>query len=279
MSVEMIGKQISSMRKERGIKQEELANYVGISTQAVSKWENGGVPDIELLPKIADFFGVSIDSLFGRCITDYSDLESALTKKIAQTPAEKRFRLVFNYCWDIERALSGDISTDGGIEEYENNTSPNQQIHSSIMTNDGFTLMGIANLRQYFLIVPEPKNIESAYFDGTDYISFLKDFSDKDVFNTCIMLYKRDNEAAFTSKLLVKNMKIESEKANYVITVLEKYGLLYQNQIEMDDEIKTVYYFNPTPTFIAFLIFAKEVIKKPGTYGYYVENRNIPYLK
>lgn len=45
-----------SMRKERGIKQEELANYVGVSAQAVSKWENGGVPDTELLPRIADFF-------------------------------------------------------------------------------------------------------------------------------------------------------------------------------------------------------------------------------
>ena len=71
MSIEIIGKQIASMRKERGIKQEELANFVGVSTQAVSKWENGGVPDIELLPKIADFFSVSVDFLFGRSITDY----------------------------------------------------------------------------------------------------------------------------------------------------------------------------------------------------------------
>ena len=83
MSIEMIGKQIASLRKEKGIKQEELAKYVGVSTQAVSKWENGGVPDTELLPKIADFFSVSVDSLFGRNITDYSDLRSALIKKYA----------------------------------------------------------------------------------------------------------------------------------------------------------------------------------------------------
>ena len=53
MSVDTIGKQIASLRKEKGIKQEELANFVGVSIQAVSKWENGGVPDTELLPKIA----------------------------------------------------------------------------------------------------------------------------------------------------------------------------------------------------------------------------------
>ena len=78
MSMEIVGKQIAKLRKEKGVKQEELANDVGVSTQAVSKWENGGVPDIELLPKIADFFSVSIDYLFGRQITDYRDLRSAL---------------------------------------------------------------------------------------------------------------------------------------------------------------------------------------------------------
>ena len=96
MSIEMIGKQIAAMRKERGIKQEELANYVSVSTQAVSKWENGGVPDVELLPKIADFFSVSVDSLFGRNITDYSDLKTTLCKKIIDTPREQQFKVVFN---------------------------------------------------------------------------------------------------------------------------------------------------------------------------------------
>ena len=81
MSIEIIGMQIADMRMERGIRQEELAKYVGVSTQAVSKWENGGAPDIELLPKIADFFGVSTDFLFDRFITDYSDLQTVLTKK------------------------------------------------------------------------------------------------------------------------------------------------------------------------------------------------------
>lgn len=80
MSIEAIGKQIASLRKEKGARQEELAKYVGVSAQAVSKWENGGVPDIELLPKIADFFSVSIDSLFNRNISD-SNLQSALMKK------------------------------------------------------------------------------------------------------------------------------------------------------------------------------------------------------
>ena len=104
MSIEAIGKQIASLRKEKGARQEELAKYVGVSAQAVSKWENGGVPDIELLPKIADFFSVSIDSLFNRNISD-SNLQSALMKKIIETPNDQQIKAAFDLCWDIERAL------------------------------------------------------------------------------------------------------------------------------------------------------------------------------
>jgi len=60
-----IGNQIKTFRLEKKAKQEELAEYLGISTQAVSKWETGAsTPDITLLPGIATYLGVSIDELF-----------------------------------------------------------------------------------------------------------------------------------------------------------------------------------------------------------------------
>ncbi len=280
MSIEIIGKQIASMRKEKGIKQEELANYVGVSIQAVSKWENGGVPDIELLPKIADFFSVSVDSLFGRNITDYRDLQSALIEKLCDTPRDQQFKKVFNYCWDMERTLMpNDHSIErSSIEDYEKDIAENAQHYSSIMTNHGFTRMGIANRLQYFLIVPEPKDTDVAYFNGIDYPAFFKDFSDRDVFNACVFFNKRENNKAFTENILVKNLKIDTEKAIQVLAVLEKYRLIYKTQIELDDETQTVYNFSPTPSFIALLIFAREMIKKPDIFAYYSGGRKKPYL-
>lgn len=60
-----LGSVIKKLRAEQSVKQEELAEYLGISFQAVSKWETGTtLPDITLLPKIAAFFGVRIDELF-----------------------------------------------------------------------------------------------------------------------------------------------------------------------------------------------------------------------
>ena len=59
-----IGKVIYKLRKEKGITQENLANAVGVSVAAVSKWESkNSYPDITILPSIARFFNTSIDNL------------------------------------------------------------------------------------------------------------------------------------------------------------------------------------------------------------------------
>ncbi len=61
-----IGEKIALLRKAKNITQTELAEYLFLTPQTVSRWEvDNGVPEITLLPKIATFFGVSIDELFG----------------------------------------------------------------------------------------------------------------------------------------------------------------------------------------------------------------------
>ena len=61
-----IGNKIHELRKEKGVSQETLAAALGITGQAVSRWEAGGsYPDMEMIPAIANYFGISIDELFG----------------------------------------------------------------------------------------------------------------------------------------------------------------------------------------------------------------------
>ena len=67
-----LGEKIRELRKQRGVTQEKLAEHLGVTFQAVSKWESGAtMPDVLLIPAIASFFGVSTDELF-----DYSLYET-----------------------------------------------------------------------------------------------------------------------------------------------------------------------------------------------------------
>ena len=279
MDITVIGKQIAALRKERGIKQEELAGAVGVSAQAVSKWENGGVPDTELIPRIADFFEVSCDKLFGRSISDYADLRTALAKKIFETPLEERFEEAFEYCWALEKSLYSHQWDDDDIAEYRRTLGKKEQRYSSMMTDYGFTRMGIANRLSYFLMVPEIEDTELALFNGIDYPAFFKDFSDREFFDACVMLNKRDHRKAFTAGLLVKRLGVTHERAMEIIQMLRKYDLIGITSIEMDDETQEVYTFRPTPSLVALLIFARELIDKPRSFSFYSEMRDKPYLQ
>ena len=67
MSEMTLGKRIMQHRKRLGLTQEQLAERIGVSAQAVSKWENDlSCPDISLLPVLAEIFGITVDELLGK---------------------------------------------------------------------------------------------------------------------------------------------------------------------------------------------------------------------
>lgn len=123
-----IGEVIYTLRKEKGITQEQLADFVGVSSAAVSKWESGAsYPDITLLPVLATFFNVSIDKLlnfnielseadvreiYDECVESFNneEFEVALEKSnsyINKFPSSYTLKftlasLVFGSSWRIE---------------------------------------------------------------------------------------------------------------------------------------------------------------------------------
>lgn len=70
-----LGTNIRYLRQQKNMTQDQLADFLGVSYQAVSKWEtDANSPDISLLPKIAKFFEVSLDTLFSENITTVSEV-------------------------------------------------------------------------------------------------------------------------------------------------------------------------------------------------------------
>lgn len=75
-----LGKNIAKFRKEKGWTQSELGERLGVSNQAISKWESEmNMPDVMLLPAIADLFGCYIDELFQRNVMPERELGMPFT--------------------------------------------------------------------------------------------------------------------------------------------------------------------------------------------------------
>ena len=88
----MINEKIAELRKRKNITQEELVRALGVTNQAVSKWESSQCcPDISLIPEIADYFGVTTDELFGHDVKEDepADAVGAVRKAMGSLP-EKR---------------------------------------------------------------------------------------------------------------------------------------------------------------------------------------------
>ena len=102
-----LGRVLIENRHKRGITQEELAEYIGVSKAAVSKWEIGMTyPDISLLPRLASYFNISIDELMGyKPQMDTADIRkwySRLAREFAEGAFEETLeqsrKLAKQYC-------------------------------------------------------------------------------------------------------------------------------------------------------------------------------------
>ena len=100
-----IGERIGQLRKQAGLKQEELGRAVGVTTQAVSRWECGGAPDIELLPAIADTLHVSVDELFGRTPVAQTNIKELFDRTLYSYPKKDRMKAACDLMWNIQKAV------------------------------------------------------------------------------------------------------------------------------------------------------------------------------
>ena len=124
-----IGEKIKILRKAKGISQESLAQALGVTFQAVSKWEtNVTTPDVGLIPAVASFFGVSIDELFDYNIfenerkidsicreaarfrlTDPAKAEKILREGLRQFPADEKLLTVLVYVLCAQTSRDQDL--------------------------------------------------------------------------------------------------------------------------------------------------------------------------
>ena len=267
MSIETIGSVIAELRKEKNAKQEELADFVGVSAQAVSKWENGGAPDSALLPQIADFFGVSIDALFGRSVTNYSGLDAAIAKRIDDAPFGERLAVVDSMCVAMQTALFGEPLVDMSKlrDRAENHGASG---YSEYHWDNGYTIVGLDKNLPFFMELPKSPAFNDFAVSADDFSTFFGALSDKAVFDAFVLLAKTEM-SRFTAKRFASELNIDAEKAEEVLAILMKYHCVYPENIEIDGITHTLYgcAAGSMSVFPPILLMAQRLIK--GNYWFH----------
>ena len=115
MNTIKLQEQISFLRKQKGLTQEQLANALGVTNQSVSKWESGQCcPDIQLLPAIAELFEVSVDELLGcSSAKGLGDICLNLKSYFTALPEKESFENAYRLA-----ALLHEIAVTDGYKKY-----------------------------------------------------------------------------------------------------------------------------------------------------------------
>jgi len=137
-------------RRKKGLTQEELAAQLSVSSQAISNWERGGYPDITLLPRIANFFGITVDELIGNDeVNRREDINSFSDKYWHLTDSKQGFadrlslakKYYQKYPGDYEIMHALGYAIVHNMDSITDNAELMKEIHEKIMagcTNEGY---------------------------------------------------------------------------------------------------------------------------------------------
>ena len=262
------------LRKAAGLTQDALAQAVGVSSQAVSKWENNGWPDPALLPAIAEALGASIDQLFGRNPAA-GDVEQAVAHEIGTFPREARFGRAMALRWVMQRAYaSGHIREDDGIEAFQGGED---YMYSQITAEDGLSLMGLNKALRYAFIAQEAeeRSFAARLNHPEQYAELFALLAQPDACRLIFFFHTRDDNP-FTASFVEKQTGIPAARVKELMPQLKRMKLIRIQSLLLDEQQIEVYYRWSNPALIPLLIFAQEIISRPTYFCYHINDRVTP---
>ena len=289
---------LKDLRKEKKVTQEQLAQALGVSPQAVSKWENSSYPEGDLLPAIADFFSVSIDYLYGR-----SDKDKSIEEKVfeavydsAVKEFEETHRSDEHYeTADLMRRIRWAMQTSLWVNN-KTYKAPGRDIKehpkmASVVLDDVFyTYMGLREDNDFGVQLNKPKDfdiLEELVKDTSKMETLFRLLSQRDNILVITYLYTlKDGELAGVDAI----EKVTGVKRENIRTFLTDIFELIENSgkapfvcasvIGANNKEEKVYGVNSScgGLFFALLMIAREFIDLPQVFNMQIDAKEKSWL-
>ncbi len=282
-----IGEKIAIYRKTKGYTQEQLGGLLGVSGQAVSKWENGGVPDTYLLPTISKALGVSIDALFDieKKISDCSQDEMldylfdfCVQKMLNKEKGFDIFRFLFETVWTLQVAYFGNDTRLSLCDAIEKNRG-NQQITSQIINDNGTTYLSLVEDFPFFCAVCDTPEISKKIMSEQNFGEFFSLLASDDGLRAVIFTQTSTESSQYTAEMMAKKIGISIDRFLEIEPLLVKYGLLNEDSLTLNDGVIKVYHKWSNPEIRPLLIMAYQFINARQCYYNFTCNRTKPYFE
>ncbi len=230
-----IGERIAYFRKSKGMTQEALAGTFGISAQAVSKWETGTtMPDILLLPLIAEVLDTSVDSLFG---VKQKDKAGRLTKENIHEEMHKQFFIKMQDLW-INLDGSSEDNTEENAKEAREYIKEHKDCQTLVVsTPEGNGVYADGDIALAF-------NKESAdiaeLLDNDEAWTVLRRFADGETRSVFKFILK-NNEKSFTPSLIAAKIDVDVNSVERALDNLLRMKLVKRDDVDTGEGIIHVY--------------------------------------
>lgn len=271
-----LSQNIKRLRLERRLTQEQLAAALGVSAQAVSKWETSDTyPDGELLVPLATKLGVSLDELFGNNAVFMGDISGKIRALLHETEEKDRFHVARDIGWQIERGLFDcQMLLE---EEYDPEEVGKQQNSSYILDDYGFTL--ISNGKEpFFSVFPEPEEGFGQFLEKQEELQkVFRVLSSQDTLTALLYLYRKKENYVFESSVLARECQIPTDRIATVMEDLIMLRVVWKQELVIDGRQRILYSSKPSHKLIALLLMAQEVLYTGG-YSLQAHHRSKPLL-
>ncbi len=266
------GEVVRAERMKKGLTQEKLGEMLGVSSQAVSKWETTGCyPDAELLVPLANALDVSLDALFRNGQVTERDaalMVFSLMQKEKEREGGKPFELIRRLCWVTQGAW---------FDIYDPKPAVNGM--SSIVNDDGFTEVSCEPYAPFFSVFPEPENgWGEAVGDGEELRSVFAALGAPSVMKALLFLLTKEREYLFEPALLTKELGIDAGELDAVMSGLRTLGMVSGTPVVINGECRKLYYYHRNEKIITLLLFAK-LIRYNAIFHFQSETRKKPLIR